>query len=172
MFEKTLHLIVGSTGAGKTTFARKLSKSVSAVVFSIDDWMKALYWQDMPSNPDMAWFSENQKWYVDRIARCEAMIWRQVQALTQSQSTCILDLGFSTREHRARFIALAAQEGLEVEIHYLDVSPSLRWQRVLERQKLQTDTYVMDVDQGMFDYMESIFEEPVAGEANRLHKVS
>jgi adenylate kinase family enzyme len=42
-------LIVGSTGAGKTTYARKLAEQIQAVVYSIDDWMKGLYWQDMPA---------------------------------------------------------------------------------------------------------------------------
>src|SRR5689334_16988583 len=43
-----VHLICGSTGAGKTTYARRLADEIGAVVFSIDEWMAALFWMDAP----------------------------------------------------------------------------------------------------------------------------
>ncbi len=41
-----VHLIAGSTGAGKTTYARALAEQVGGVRFSIDEWMTALFWMD------------------------------------------------------------------------------------------------------------------------------
>lgn len=39
----TIHLICGSTGAGKTTYSARLSEQTGAVSFSIDDWMVTLF---------------------------------------------------------------------------------------------------------------------------------
>jgi len=61
------HIITGSTGAGKSTFARELAERVGGVRFSIDEWMTALYWMDSPEKKDFAWAME-------RIARCEEQI--------------------------------------------------------------------------------------------------
>jgi predicted kinase len=43
-----IHLISGSTGAGKTTYASQLSERLKGVRFSIDEWMAALFWMDTP----------------------------------------------------------------------------------------------------------------------------
>jgi hypothetical protein len=51
----TIHLLCGSTGAGKTTHARDLVAQTGAVSFSIDAWMAALFWMDAPEPPDPAW---------------------------------------------------------------------------------------------------------------------
>ncbi len=97
-------LIVGSTGAGKTTYAKKLANQITAAVYSIDDWMKALYWQDMPERPDHQWFVENSKWYTDRISHCEDLILKSSIERAQRHENTILDLGFSTAVHRIKFI--------------------------------------------------------------------
>ena len=48
MTHPMIYLICGSTGAGKTTYAIQLTAKVGAVRFSIDEWMKALFWMDAP----------------------------------------------------------------------------------------------------------------------------
>jgi antitoxin VapB len=62
-----VHLICGSTGAGKTTYALQLSDRVGAVRFSIDEWMAALFWMDTPQSLDPAWSME-------RVERCLTQI--------------------------------------------------------------------------------------------------
>jgi predicted kinase len=63
----TLHLICGSTGTGKTTYAMALSEKLGAVHFSIDEWMVNLYGPDAPQPPDWAWIST-------RVSRCRDLI--------------------------------------------------------------------------------------------------
>jgi len=50
--EYQVHLISGSTGAGKTTYARELSERIEGVCFSIDRWMSTLFWE-VPSADEM-----------------------------------------------------------------------------------------------------------------------
>lgn len=42
-----IHFIIGSTGAGKTTYARDLAQSELALPFSIDEWMQGLFAPDL-----------------------------------------------------------------------------------------------------------------------------
>lgn len=161
-------LIVGSTGAGKTTYAKMLANQIKAAVFSIDDWMKALYWQDMPAHPDNQWFLDNSKWYTDRISRCEDLILKGSLDRAGRNENTILDLGFSTAEHRRKFIDIFLNHRVHVETHFLDVPIDVRWSRVQQRNANKGDTFVMAVDRSMFDYIESIFESPQAAEGADL----
>ncbi len=67
MTTATLHLVCGSTGAGKTTHALRLVQEHGALHFSIDDWMVRLFGADRPPRPDWPWIAE-------RLARCERLI--------------------------------------------------------------------------------------------------
>ena len=60
----TVHLVCGSTGAGKTTHALRLVQEFGAMHFSIDDWMVRLFGPDQPPKRDWPWIAE-------RLARCE-----------------------------------------------------------------------------------------------------
>lgn len=161
-------LIVGSTGAGKTTYAKTLAREIQAAVFSIDEWMRSLYWQDMPAHPDNQWFIENSKWYTDRISRCEDLIAQQSLDRALRKESTILDLGFSTAVHRKRCIDLFLSRRVRVETHFLDVPADVRWSRVQQRNANKGETFAMSVDRQMFDYIESIFEPPEAIEGAEI----
>jgi predicted kinase len=63
-----IHLICGSTGAGKTTYALRLSDHLEGVRFSIDEWMATLFWMDTPQ-------PLNPAWSIERVERCLTQIW-------------------------------------------------------------------------------------------------
>ena len=154
-----LVIVTGLTGSGKTTYCNTYLEEHKAEVFSIDNWMRALYWEDMPKEPDMNWFVKNQKWYTDRIQRCEGMIKSELIELLDVDVDVLLDLGFTSANHRKLYIDLARKHDVEVEIHHIDVDPKERWRRVQERNSKKGDTYAMQVTKEMFDYIEGIFEE-------------
>lgn len=170
--DTSLILVVGLTGAGKTTYCDKNYNKFKGHVFSIDRWMKSLYWQDMPANPDINWFKENHQWYVERIARCEALIQNQVSELLKLGTTCILDLGFTAVAHRETYINLGSSLSVNVEIHHLNVDKKERWRRVEERNNNKSSTFSMLVDKGMFDYMEDVFENFSENEKEILIDIS
>ena len=61
------HLICGSTGAGKTTYAIMLVASTGAIPFTIDEWMAALFFPDAPEPLTF-------QWALERVIRCENRI--------------------------------------------------------------------------------------------------
>lgn len=150
-------LVVGCTGAGKTTYARKLADELGALRFSIDEWMVPLFGPDQP-NPIRF------DWMMERVNRCEAMIFDMVRQASARGLVSVLDLGFTTFEHRAKFRMLCAESGLTVVVHFLDVPANIRWERVQSRNAERGETFAMQVDRAMFDFMETLWEPPTVVE--------
>jgi len=154
-----VHVICGSTGAGKTTYARQLSDRMGGVRFSIDEWMSTLFWMDTPRPLKAAWSME-------RVNRCLHQIWAVAREVGARGIPCVLDLGFGQAEIRERFYRLAAESGLAVQLHWLDAPAPARWERVETRNREGGASRVLpfDVSRDMFDFVESIWEAPTEGE--------
>lgn len=152
-----LVLIVGCTGAGKTTYARQLVDQLGAVRFSIDEWMTALFWADSPQPIEF-------QWTMERVERCEAQIFAMVRQLATRGIPAVLDLGFTRKQHRDKFRALGAQAGLTSVVHFLDVPAEERWLRVGRRNQQRGETFAMEVNRQMFDFMEGLWEPPTSEE--------
>ncbi len=150
-------LVVGCTGAGKTTYARQLADEIGGIRFSIDEWMMPLFSKDSPQPVQFAWMME-------RVNRCEAKIFEVVRQVTSRSIPAVLDLGFTRKEHRDKFRALCADANLVAAVHFVDVDREIRWQRVQQRNAEQGETYAMQVDRQMFDFMEGMWEPPLADE--------
>lgn len=151
-------LVVGSTGAGKSTFTRTLLDELAAVPFVSDEWMTSLYADD---RPEEAGFD----WYWPRIQRIEAQMRTVSAAVLGAGAGVILDLGFTEQAHRARWIDWARGLGVAPWIYYLDIDPDERWRRVQQRNRDRGPTFQLEVTRQMFDFMEARFEPPTDEEA-------
>lgn len=161
---RLIHLICGSTGAGKTTYARELATKIGGVVFSIDEWMITLFGEDAPANLDPTWI-------FPRVRRCEAQMWEMAAQLGTLDVPSILDLGFQRQEHRERFAGLAKQAELTAKLHVLDVDASERWKRVNARNKNQGKSFHMEITRDMFDYIETTWERPSNDEIEAVSRI-
>jgi predicted kinase len=149
----TVHLVCGSTGAGKTTYASALADRVRGVRFSIDEWLAHLFVADRPADLGM-------DWVVERVARCEAQMWRIADQNIARGVDVVFDVGLSKREHRDRFRMRAAEGGAASKLHYLDVDMAVRRERVRQRNVEETGTFAFEVTDSMFDFIERTFEAP------------
>lgn len=149
----TVHLICGSTGAGKTNYARALAERVRGVRFSIDEWMVNLFLPDRPAALSLPWA-------IERTARCETQMWAIADPLLARGTDVVFDVGLSTREHRERFRMRAAQVGAESKLHYLDVDADTRLERVRRRNEDKSGAFSFEVTDAMFHFMENVFEAP------------
>lgn len=162
MAEAAFHLICGSTGAGKSTYAQALASDLGGLHFAIDRWMVTLFWQDSPQPIEF-------DWTMARIDRCEAMIFETAKQAVSIGVPAIIDLGFTKSAHRQKFAKLAAEAQIPVVLHVLDVPVEERWARVEGRNANKGDTYAMEVDRSMFDFVETMWELPDAVEMNALN---
>ena len=159
-----IHLICGSTGAGKTTYANELSQQLAALPLSIDDWMVTLFAPDTP--PQVSW-----PWIEERVLRCERQIVATALALARTGVPAILDLGLQQADQRRRVAERAAQAGIGVRLHFLDIDAGERWRRVERRNEQQGETFRLKVTRPMFDFIETIWQPPTPEEMSALDGV-
>lgn len=152
-----IHLIVGNTGSGKTTYSNKLKKNNKGVLFSIDKWNNILFIPDKKSTDGLNWF-------LERIDRTEKIIMNLIEQLESSNTDTILDLGLSKFEHREKFRKFAKNNGFEIKLHFLDLSKKIRFKRVMSRNQKKGETFEFEVTQENFDFMENWFEKPMEKE--------
>lgn len=158
-----IHLIVGNTGSGKTTYSYHLKKKTKGIIFSIDKWNKTLFLKDKTKDDGLQWF-------LERIERSESIIQDLVLQLKDSNTDAILDLGLSKFEHREKFRTFAKANHIKTKLHFLDIPKSIRKARVLKRNKDKGETFAFEVSETDFNFMENWFETPTPDELlNSVH---
>ncbi|WP_179348234.1 AAA family ATPase [Winogradskyella pacifica] len=148
-----IHLIVGNTGSGKTTYANELKRNIKGVVFSIDTWNNVLFLPDKKETDGLEWF-------LERIERSERMMLDLIHQLEHLKTDAILDLGLSKFGHREKFRKFAEMNNYKVKLHFLDVSKAERLDRVMKRNTEKGATFEFEVTKDNFDFMETWFERP------------
>lgn len=152
-----IHLIVGNTGSGKTTYANELKRRLNAVVFSIDTWNNVLFLPDKKETDGLEWF-------LERIERSERMMLDLIHQLETIKTDTILDLGLSKFGHREKFRKFAEMNNYEIKLHFLEVSKAARLERVTKRNTEKGDTFEFEVTKENFEFMETWFEKPTEHE--------
>ncbi len=148
-----IHLIVGNTGSGKTTYSTELKRKTNGIIFSIDKWNNALFLPDKKP-------TDGLEWLLERIGRAEKIIMGLVQQLEKSKTDSILDLGLSKFEHREKFRKFADLNSYGIKTHFLDISKETRLERVLKRNEEKGATFEFEVTMENFEFMENWFEKP------------
>ena len=152
-----IHLIVGNTGAGKTTYSQELKRKTNGIIFSIDTWNNTLFIPDKTENDGLDWF-------LERIERSESLIQKLCIQLSESGIDAILDLGLSKFDHREKFRKFALENKTPVLLHFLDIPKNIRRARILKRNIEQGTTFEFEVSEANFEFMESWFEKPLDSE--------
>jgi len=148
-----IHLIVGNTGSGKTTYANNLKEKTKGIIFSIDKWNKTLFLPDKKPEDGLEWF-------LKRIERADTLISNLILQLESTQTNSILDLGLSKFEHREKFRKFANENNIEIKIHFLDITKDTRLKRISKRNIEKGETFEFEVTQENFEFMENWFERP------------
>jgi predicted kinase len=149
----TLNLVFGPIGAGKTTYAHALARREGAVAFVLDEWGVRLFGPDVQGPLDFGWM-------LERLGRCNALIWSTATAVLGAGTSVVLDLGLMRREQRERIRLLAQDAGLSVQWHFVDAPQAVRRARVAGRNETKGETFAREVPPEMFDMIEALYEAP------------
>lgn len=122
----TLFLIEGPVGAGKSTYAAKLSLERRAVHLNLDEWMVTLFSKDRPEQDFMAW-------YQDCKQRCIEQIWLVAISLLDAEVDAVLELGLVQPADREAFYTRTAAFDCTLQVLVLDADKTTRHQRVQAR---------------------------------------
>jgi predicted kinase len=153
----TLNLVFGPIGAGKTTYAHALARREGAVAFVLDEWGARLFGPDVDGAIEFGWM-------LERLGRCQAVIWSTATAVLGAGTSVVLDLGLMRREHRERIRKLAEEAGLPVRWHFVDAPQAVRRARVAGRNETRGETFAHAVTPEMFDLIEGLYEAPAPAE--------
>ena len=114
-----LIIICGLPGAGKSTHARSLEGSLSAIRFNPDEWMDAL---------------GINLWDEAARARVEALQWTFAQRLLELGQTVLIEWGTWGRSERDALRERAVALGAHVELHYVTAPLDVLFDRVTVRE--------------------------------------
>jgi len=150
----TLYLICGLPGSGKTTIAKQIESSQSALRLCPDEWIESL----LADNTDTA--------ELDRLRTpVESVQWDVAKRVLTLGINVVLENGFWSRDERARNRSRAEVLGAQVKLIYLNVDRDELWARLSKRNKnLPSGTFVVREDQ--LDLWLSWFEPPTPEEIN------
>mgnify|MGYP001027970466 CR=1 FL=1 len=152
-----IHLLVGNTGAGKSTYANTLKGNLNAVVFTLDKWNKILFLPDKTANDGLNWF-------LERIDRAEVVMQNLILQLENAGVDSILDVGLSKLVHREKYRKFAKENNIAVKVHFLNIPKEIRKQRILKRNIEKGATFEFEVTNENFEFMETWFETPLESE--------
>jgi predicted kinase len=123
----TVHLISGLPCSGKTTYAIGLQQRTrDCVLFSLDRWLITAFGK-------YSLASVGQEEHTRRVLACRDLIWQSASELLRRGVDVILDDGFFLREHRARYVRLAAGWGANATTHFIDTPIDVVRARLEER---------------------------------------
>lgn len=107
----TLHLICGKVASGKSTLSAKLGQTAQTVVIAEDDWLAALFGDEMSSISD----------YVQCAAKLRDIMGSHVISLLRAGLSVVLDFQANTIASRAWMRGIAESANAAHQLHYLDV---------------------------------------------------
>lgn len=158
--ETTLHMLVGKIGAGKSTLAAELGRAPDTVVVSEDEWLAALFADEMQSIAD----------YVRCSSRLRSALEPHLVSLLRSGLSVVLDFPANTPTQRAWMRGVFEQADCEHEVHYLDLPDEVCRARMHRRNAEGGHAFAVTDEQ--FDRITSHFAPPSAEEGFQvvIHK--
>jgi len=153
----TINLVFGPCGAGKTTYAHAFARREGAVAFVLDEWGARLFGPDVQGPIDFGWM-------LERLGRCQALIWSTATDVLGAGTSVVLDLGLMRREHRERIRKLGEAAGFPMQWHFVDAPQELRRARVAARNDEKGQTFAREVSPEMFEMLEATYEAPAPAE--------
>ncbi|WP_092643572.1 AAA family ATPase [Jannaschia faecimaris] len=107
----TLHLLCGKIASGKSILAAELGSLDGTVVIAEDDWLNALYSEEMSSIPD----------YVRCTSKLRGIMGPHVASLLNAGLSVVLDFQANTIEARKWMRSVLEQTNADHQLHVLDV---------------------------------------------------
>ncbi len=146
----TLHFIGGKAGAGKTSLARELGRTLPAIVICEDEWIHNLGFQ-----------VRSLEEYLDVSNRCRK-VWAPLAVdLLRLGVSVVLDYAGNTPERRARIRSLFESAGADHVLHWIEASDAACVANVRRRNHDKpAGVYWGDVDDELVNRVNQLVSAP------------
>lgn len=118
-----LHLTCGKIASGKSTLAANLARARNTVILSEDNWLAALYGDEMATVQD----------YVRCAAKLEAALGPHIVSLLRAGVSVVLDFHANTVARRAWMRGVFQAANAAHKLHYLEVADDVCLERLRTR---------------------------------------
>lgn len=147
-------------GAGKSTKAREIATEQNAVLLSEDEWLAALYPNQIATLDD----------YVEYSRRLKPQIKRLAQSVLSTGTDVVMDFPANTVSQRAWFQNLFSEIDAPHQLIYLDVGDDVCLQQIEQRRIEQPERVATDTKE-MFEQVTQHFVAPTAEEGFNISTV-
>lgn len=153
--------ICGKIGCGKTYYANRLKEQERAVILSTDE---VTY--DLTNN-------QQGEGYDEFARRVNLYLRKKAVEIVNAGCTVILDWGFWTKENRQEIKRYGENNGVLVEMHYIDIDDKT-WYENIEKRNNEVISgnggSSFYVDEGLLNKVSSLFEIPEKEEIDIWYK--
>lgn len=118
-----LHMLCGKIAAGKSTLAKKLGSETGTVLVAEDDWLHALFSEEMSSASD----------YVRCASKLRSIMAPHISSLLNAGVSVVLDFPANTIETRNWMRSILEETNASHQLHVLCVSDELCLRRLRRR---------------------------------------
>ena len=153
--------ICGKIGCGKTYYANRLKEQEHAVILSTDE---VTY--DLTNN-------QQGEGYDEFARRVNLYLRKKAVEIVNAGCTVILDWGFWTKENRKEIKRYGENNGVLVEMHYIDIDDKT-WYENIEKRNNEVISgnggSSFYVDEGLLNKVSYLFEIPEKEEIDIWYK--
>jgi predicted kinase len=148
----TLHVLCGKVAAGKSTLAATLAAQDATVLIAEDDWLIALYAEQMTSLSD----------YVRCATKLRSVMGPHIVSLLKSGTSVVLDFPANTVEARQWIRGVLRDSGAAHQLHLLNTPDDVCLARL--RQRNATGDHPFAVTEEQFRQISKHFVTPAPDE--------
>lgn len=146
----TLHVVCGKAGAGKTTLARQLGRTESALVICEDEWLARL------ADP----ITSLQK-YVTAAAKIRSVVAPLAVEILRLGTSVVFDFGGNTIGDRQWVRSIFETAGADHRLHYLIADDRTCRARVRQRNQTRpAGVFFGEVTESQVDEVNRYFQPP------------
>lgn len=151
----------GKMGAGKSTLARRMAKDMNALLLSEDEWLAALFPDEIHGLPD----------YIQYSRRLKPVLGAHVRNILKSGVSVVMDFPANTVTQRNWFREIFEPDRIEHQLIYLDVDDATCLRQIAARASAEPARARFDTEV-VFRQVTGHFQPPIEQEGFKIRVVT